>query len=58
MFICMDGWRSLLSYDTHKTENMDFAGQFRRFVIQFDNRVIQIREINLCYSNSHVGLEI
>ena len=46
-----------------------FPGQFRRFVIPFDERVIQIREINLGHeirssnlyfghSNSHFGQEI
>ena len=46
-----------------------FPGQFRKFVIQFDEGVIQIREINLGHeirslnlyfghSNSHFGQEI
>ena len=46
-----------------------FPGQFRRFVIPFDEGVIQIREINLGHeirssnlyfghSNSHFGQEI
>ena len=49
--------------------NIGFPGQFRKFVIPFDEGVIQIREINLgheirCsnlyfgHSNSHFGQEI
>ena len=49
--------------------NIGFPGQFRRFVIPFDEGVIQIREINLGHeirssnlyfghSNSHFGQEI
>ena len=49
--------------------NIGFPGQFRKFVIQFDEGVIQIREINLRHenrssnlyfghSNSHFGQEI
>ena len=54
---------------TGKTYNIGFPGQFRRFVIPFDEGVIQIREINLGHeirssnvyfghSNSHFGQEI
>ena len=49
--------------------NIGFPGQFRRFVIPFDEGVIQIREINLGHeirssnvyfghSSSHFGQEI
>ena len=49
--------------------NIGFPGQFRKFVILFDEGVIQIREINLGHeirnsnlyfghSNSHFGQEI
>ena len=53
----------------HVLYNIGFPGQFRRFVIPFDEGVIQIREINVGHeirssnlyfghSNSHFGQEI
>ena len=56
-------------YMLQSLHNIGFPGQFRKFVIQFDEGVIQIREINLGHeirssnlyfghSNSHFGQEI
>ena len=52
-----DTYRASPQYDMDST--ICFPGQFRRFVIPFDERVIQICEINLGHeirrSNLYIG---